>query len=90
MKRSSIAKFLLGSILGIAVVAGSSLAVGSYLLTKIAASPPKPIFANDPPAATDRPSGAIADSSVTSSTAQETANPTPAAAVAASSSSPLK
>ncbi|HBB34390.1 MAG TPA: peptide-binding protein [Cyanobacteria bacterium UBA8803] len=44
---SGIAKFLIGFILGIAILAGSGAAVAYYLFTKLAANPPKPIFAEE-------------------------------------------
>lgn len=52
MKWSSIAKFLLGSILGIAILISGSLALGYYLMTRLTQTPPKPTFANDLQAAT--------------------------------------
>lgn len=47
MKLSSVVKFLLGTILGISILLGASVAVGYYLLTRLTQTPPKPIFAND-------------------------------------------
>ena len=47
MSWSSITKFLLGSILGIAILIGSGLLVAYFLLTRLAEPPPKPYFANE-------------------------------------------
>ncbi len=47
MKWSSITKFLLGSILGIAILVGGGLAIGYYFMTRLTQLPPKPMFAND-------------------------------------------
>lgn len=47
MSWSSITKFLLGSILGIAILIGSGLLVVYLLLTRLAEPPPKPYFANE-------------------------------------------
>lgn len=47
MSWSSITKFLLGSMLGIAILIGSSLLIGYLLLTRLAEPPPKPYFVNE-------------------------------------------
>jgi hypothetical protein len=73
MSWSNITKFLLGSVLGVAILIGSGVVVAYFLLTKLAEPPPKPYFANDKPLTTvsspaARPSTpATADSASTNS-----------------------
>lgn len=81
MKWSSIAKFLLGSILGIALLSIGGLAMGYYFMTRLTQAPPKPIFANDVQP-TENPAQSTADSA--DATAANSA-PTPT-----SSTSPLE
>lgn len=70
---SSITKFLLGSVLGVAILIGSGIVVAYFLLAKLAQPPPKPYFANDKPTTTDSspeaktPTPATADSTSTNS-----------------------
>lgn len=52
MSWSNITKFLLGTVLGVALLVGSGAVVAYFLLAKLAEPPPKPYFANDKPAAT--------------------------------------
>lgn len=47
MKWPSLVKFLLGSVLGIAILLGGGLAMSYYFLTRLTQAPPKPTFAND-------------------------------------------
>lgn len=47
MKWPSLVKFLLGSVLGIAILLGGGLAISYYFLTRLTQAPPKPTFAND-------------------------------------------
>lgn len=42
-------KFLIGFVLAIALLAAGGFAASRYLITKMTAPPPKPIFANDKP-----------------------------------------
>lgn len=69
MKWSSIVKFLIGSILGIAVLISGSLALGYYFMTRLTRTPPRPTFANDVQAAS---------SASTESTPAVADTPTPA------------
>ncbi|NEQ22439.1 MAG: SH3 domain-containing protein [Microcoleus sp. SIO2G3] len=52
MSFSGIAKFFIGFIIGIVLLAGSGAAAAYYFFTKLAAPPPKPIFAEEQPKAT--------------------------------------
>jgi len=47
MKWPSLVKFLLGSVLGIAILLGGGLAISYYFLTRLTQAPPKPTFANE-------------------------------------------
>ena len=42
-----LAKFFIGLILALSVLIGGSVATGLYLMSKVTAPPPKPVFAND-------------------------------------------
>lgn len=42
-----LAKFFIGLILALSVLIGGSIATGLYLMSKVTAPPPKPVFAND-------------------------------------------
>lgn len=75
MSWSGIFKFLLGFLIAIALLVGSSVAVALYFVTKLTTPPPKPIFANDKPVAKPKP----APSPPSPATATKPA-PTPVAA----------
>jgi tetrahydromethanopterin S-methyltransferase subunit F len=49
MSLSGIAKFLIGFLIGIFLLAGSGVAAAFYFWTKLSATPPKPIFAEEQP-----------------------------------------
>lgn len=51
MSFSGLAKFLIGFIVGVALLTGSGVAAAYYFFTKLAAPPPKPIFAEEQPKA---------------------------------------
>lgn len=53
MSWSSITKFLIGSVLGVAILIGSGAVIAYFLLAKLAEPPSKPYFANDKPITTD-------------------------------------
>ena len=42
-----LARFFIGLILALSVLIGGSVATGLYLMSKVTAPPPKPVFAND-------------------------------------------
>lgn len=49
MSFSGIAKFLIGFIIGIAILVAGGVATGYYFFTKLSVNPPKPIFAEERP-----------------------------------------
>ncbi len=49
MSLSGITKFLIGFIVGIAVLLAGGVATGYYFFTKLSVNPPKPIFAEERP-----------------------------------------
>lgn len=78
MKWSSLVKFLLGSMLGIAILLGGGLAISYYFLTRLAQAPPKPTFANDTPTAQpQRPSPQARSNASVAPEASPTATDTP-------------
>ncbi|NEP03241.1 MAG: SH3 domain-containing protein [Symploca sp. SIO2E9] len=50
MSLSRIAQFIIGFLLGVSILVGSTVAVAYYFFTKLAVTPPKPIFAEEEPA----------------------------------------
>ncbi|MCD8485416.1 MAG: SH3 domain-containing protein [Desertifilum sp.] len=73
---SAILKFILGVFFALALLLAGSVAAARYFITKMTAPPPRPVFANDRPAALQ--SAVAGQSAPTSSAAQ----PAPAAAPA--------
>lgn len=50
MSLSRIAQFIIGFLIGVSILVGSTMAVAYYFFTKLAVIPPKPIFAEEEPA----------------------------------------
>ncbi|MCA1991935.1 MAG: SH3 domain-containing protein [Coleofasciculus sp. S288] len=74
MSLSGIAKFFIGFVVGILLLAGAGVATGFYFFTKLSSNPPKPIFAEERPKASPTPKKANAP---TASNSQPTSQPTP-------------
>ncbi|NEO29543.1 MAG: SH3 domain-containing protein [Symploca sp. SIO3C6] len=53
MSLSRIAQFIIGFLLGVSILVGSTIAVAYYFFTKLAVTPPKPIFAEEEPQDSD-------------------------------------
>ncbi len=47
MKWSQIIQFLLGSTLGLSILAGATIGIGYLLIQQLSAPPPRPVFDND-------------------------------------------
>lgn len=74
MTLAGLAKFVLGIVLAIAILVGTSAAAALYLLQAISTRPPKPVFAND--RGTNQEQPAVKSAVATESSA---ATPTPSA-----------
>lgn len=75
MTLAGLAKFVLGIVLAIAILVGSSAAAALYLMQAISTRPPKPVFANDQGADQGQPavkSAVVTESSAPTPTPSET------------------
>jgi uncharacterized protein YgiM (DUF1202 family) len=70
MTLSNVAKVILGFVIAIALLIGGSIAATLYLVAKLTALPPKPVFDNTPPTAEKT-------TSTPSPAAKPTATPSP-------------
>jgi hypothetical protein len=78
MKWSKVAQFLLGSFLGIAILVGSALGAGYFLIKRLSQPPPRPVFDNDRApvkASTSKAKSASADKPQATTTPESTASP---------------
>ena len=75
----NIAQFILGFILGIAIIGAVSAAAGYYYISKMAVSPPKPTYVeeNEPPVAEPEVEPEIREDTPTETTAEVITEPEP-------------
>lgn len=79
MSLSGIFKFFTGFFLGITLLAGSGIAAGYYFFTKLAANPPKPIFAEEQKASPVAKPVSASTASNPQANSQPPASPSPVA-----------
>ncbi len=75
MSLSGIFQFLIGFVLGISLLVGSGAAAAYYFFTKLAATPPKPTFAEEQPQ--ESPVSQPVSSPATANSPQEQPSPSP-------------
>lgn len=89
MSWSGLSKFFIGVVLAIAILFFTGASVARYLMTRLAAPPPRPVFPNDSPSPSPTPVAAQSSASPQASVSpSETASPSDEASTEATPAEP--